>query len=71
MTAPSNNNHHLIEMPIVAGPALTGEIAGTATVVDGDTVKIRGIRIRLHGIDAPESKQQCRRANGERWRCGR
>jgi endonuclease YncB( thermonuclease family) len=27
-------------------------------------------RIRLFGIDAPESSQLCIRPNGERWRCG-
>jgi succinoglycan biosynthesis protein ExoI len=28
-------------------------------VTDGDTIEIRGERIRLHGIDAPESGQWC------------
>ncbi len=52
-------------------PALAlADIAGTATVVDGDTIKIRGERIRLHGIDAPESRQICR-LDGKPWRCGR
>ncbi len=35
------------------------EIAGTTTVIDGDILKIRGWRIRSHGIDAPESRQLC------------
>jgi endonuclease YncB( thermonuclease family) len=29
------------------------------TVVDGDTLKLDGTTYRLHGIDAPESKQTC------------
>jgi endonuclease YncB( thermonuclease family) len=29
-----------------------------------------GQRIRLFGIDAPESCQLCVRPTGERWRCG-
>lgn len=35
------------------GPVLA-DIAGTASVIDGDTIQIHGQRIRLHGIDAPE-----------------
>jgi len=45
-------------------------IVGIASVIDGDTIEIHGRRIRLFGIDAPESQQFCFRANGEPWRCG-
>mgnify|MGYP006275379597 CR=1 FL=1 len=45
-------------------------IAGIASVIDGDTIQIHGRRIRLFGIDAPESQQFCFRPNGEPWRCG-
>jgi endonuclease YncB( thermonuclease family) len=47
------------------------EITGAARVVDGDTVEVQGVKIRLHGIDAPESKQQCQRTSGEFWACGK
>jgi endonuclease YncB( thermonuclease family) len=52
--------------PVQAG----GEIAGVASVVDPDTIEIHGQRIRLHGIDAPESSQTCLDAGGRTWRCG-
>jgi endonuclease YncB( thermonuclease family) len=45
-------------------------IIGVASVIDGDTIEIHGTRIRLFGIDAPESSQLCVRQTGERWRCG-
>ncbi len=38
-------------------------------VIDGDTVDIDGVRYRLFGIDAPESRQTCR-AWGRSWGCG-
>ena len=45
-------------------------VSGPARVVDGDTLEVRGTRVRLHGIDAPESAQGCRRG-GRTWLCGR
>jgi endonuclease YncB( thermonuclease family) len=45
-------------------------ITGRAWVVDGDTIRIAGIPIRLEGIDAPEKAQTCRDSNGGTWPCG-
>ncbi|QHO72336.1 nuclease [Bradyrhizobium sp. CCBAU 051011] len=47
------------------------EIAGQAVVTDGDTIEIRGIKIRLWGIDAVESKQLCWDAASNVRQCGR
>jgi endonuclease YncB( thermonuclease family) len=45
-------------------------IIGRASVIDGDTIEIHGTRIRLFGIDAPESNQPCT-IQGKPFRCGR
>ncbi len=50
--------------------ALTAEISGKATVIDGDTLDVGRERIRIHGIDASESKQVCETAQGP-WFCGK
>jgi endonuclease YncB( thermonuclease family) len=50
-------------------PALA-DITGPAIVTDGDSLKIDGQRIRIHGIDAPEAKQLCQH-DGEPWQCGK
>ena len=46
-------------------------ITGTARVIDGDTIEIRGLIIRLQGIDAPERLQSCQDEQGRQYRCGR
>ena len=38
----------------------TRRIAGDAVVNDGDSITLKGERIRLRGIDAPEYNQTCR-----------
>ncbi len=46
-------------------PALAfADVTGPARVIDGDMIEVAGERIRLHGIDAPESGQSCRRRAG-------
>lgn len=50
--------------------ASTTDLSGRTRVVDGDTIEVGGARVRLHGVDAPESGQSCV-AQGARWPCGR
>lgn len=49
---------------------LPDDTAGRASIIDGDTLEVHGIRIRLWGIDAPESSQFCRGADSLPYRCG-
>ena len=44
-------------------------IFGKAKVIDGDTIHIGKSKIRLHAIDAPETKQKCTKG-GVKWNCG-
>ena len=50
--------------------AFPDDLAGRASIIDGDTLEIHGTRIRLCGIDAPESDQLCRTKSDEHYRCG-
>ena len=52
------------------GPVAAGELVGSPRVIDGDTLAIGGDRVRLYGIDAPESGQTCLDASGRDYRCG-
>lgn len=54
-----------------AVPAAAETQTGQATVIDADTVEIHGMRIRLAGIDAPESRQVYTDAAGADYRCGK
>lgn len=56
---------------LVAGVAQAAPLIGRARVVDGDTIVLDGIAIRLIGIDAPETDQKCSDAAGRDYACGR
>ena len=59
----------VVGLVAMASQAFAAELVGQARVVDGDTIEIHSQRLRLYGIDAPESSQTCLRA-GRPERCG-
>jgi endonuclease YncB( thermonuclease family) len=55
---------------LCASTAFADNLTGLASIIDGDTLEIHGTRIRLWGIDAPESNQLCRGDDSIQYRCG-
>ena len=53
----------------LAAPVQAG-VDGIVRVIDGDTLDVGGVRVRLHGIDAPEIGQTCQTSQGQDWDCG-
>lgn len=49
----------VLALCIAAGAAVADPLAGPARVIDGDTIVVNGVHVRLAGIDAPEMHQQC------------
>jgi endonuclease YncB( thermonuclease family) len=45
-------------------------LSGKADIVDGDTIKVGPVPVRLYGIDAPEGRQTCER-DGKTYACGK
>ena len=51
-------------------PGVLSAGPGEVRVVDGDTLRLGGVTVRLAGLDAPERGQECQRADGARFDCG-
>jgi endonuclease YncB( thermonuclease family) len=62
----------LIALLLNTTPVMATDITGVPRILDGDTVQIGEIKIRLAGIDAPETHphQFCLDPAGEKWDCG-
>jgi endonuclease YncB( thermonuclease family) len=55
---------------VASGSANSADMVGQASIIDGDTLEIHGTRIRLWGVDAPESSQLCRGEDSLQYQCG-
>ena len=59
----------LLLLALLPLPALADTWTGHPRIVDGDTIKFEGTRVRLLGIDAFEKRQTCER-DGQEYSCG-
>ena len=49
-------------------PSLTmADFSGSVVVIDGDTIDVGDVRVRIHGIDAPENGQKCTTEQVQLW----
>jgi endonuclease YncB( thermonuclease family) len=56
----------LIIQPVMPAATSASAIQGIPSVTDGDTLEVHGKRIRLLGIDTPESAQECENEAGRK-----
>lgn len=57
-------------LPLPSINSAAAEEIGVPRILDGDTVQIASTKIRLLGIDAPETDQVCLDREGNKWSCG-
>ena len=60
----------LAALTLMGATAQAADLTGIPRIVDGDTLAIGATKIRLEGIDAPETDQVCLNGSGSRWACG-
>ena len=47
-----------------------GVLEGRAVALSGEMIRLQGRLLHLSGIEAPDRRQTCARANTKTWRCG-
>lgn len=60
----------LFVLVLLGAPAWAENVSGNPQIVDGDTLYVGARKIRLSGIDAPETDQVCLNATGQTSSCG-
>lgn len=60
----------VIALALTPLSASAQDISGSGRAMDGDSLDMAGIAVRLHGVDAPELYQTCSR-QGQSWACGK
>jgi endonuclease YncB( thermonuclease family) len=61
----------LLSAPAGTATQASATVSGTADIIDGDTLDVGTARVRLFGIDAPETAQECADGRDAKWACGR
>lgn len=59
-----------IVMLVFIGSVGVADVAGPVRIIDGDTLDVGDVRLRLYGIDAPEMGQPCADSFGDIRDCG-
>ncbi len=57
-------------LALLTAPAAAETITGKPQFGDGDTFRVSGTKIRIFGIDTPETEQECRTADNACYACG-
>ncbi|MDA9463135.1 thermonuclease family protein [Bradyrhizobium sp. CCBAU 53415] len=55
---------------LITSPVCAAKLSGPPRILDGNTIEIEQTKIRLSGIEAPETDQICLDAHGRKWACG-
>ena len=66
---PGTDAAHAETDPAPVERTAADRLEGIGRVIDGDTLDVGAVRVRLHGIDAFERNQMCDRPSGP-WACG-